>query len=144
MRCMAMRVLFFLMAMFLLSCKKDNSSSSTSVVGEWELLRVVGSRPLITYPSGNGNVLKFTNTNYQAFESGQLTKSGTYSIIEDGSVEASVCLVVPQDKYRQRLIFDNDYGAPKKFIQITNDTLSVLSGCFAIDGGSNTEYVRKR
>jgi hypothetical protein len=89
-------------------------------------------------------VLKFTSTNYQSFESGQLIKSGTYSISGDDSVEASVCLVLPEDKYKQRLIFDNDYGSPKKFIQVTADTLSVVSGCFAIDGGSNTEYVRKR
>ncbi|MCW3107311.1 MAG: hypothetical protein JWQ09_1817 [Segetibacter sp.] len=142
MRCIVLKTLFVALTIFLNSCKKENSEISTSIVGNWELVKVQAGRT-IDYPTGNGNILKFTNSNYQAFANGQLTKSGTYTIINDPTVEQEVCLVLPEDEYRNRIIYDGDNNAPKVFIQISNDTLSLLSGCFAVDAGSNTEYVRR-
>jgi hypothetical protein len=129
---------------FFAACEKNNRDISPSITGEWELLRISGSRPVINYPSGNGNVIKFTNSSYESFENGRLVKTGTYTIVEDASVQASVCLVLPQEKYRNRIIYDNDYNATKKFIDVSSDTLSILSGCFATDAGSNIEYIRRR
>jgi hypothetical protein len=136
-------VFFGALIIFFSGCKED-SMIIKSIEGEWELVRVTGSRPVITYPAGNGNVLQFSASNYQLFENRQPVKSGTYTMVEDASAQTSVCLVLGAGEYRNRIIYDNDYNSPKKFIQISNDTLSILSGCFAVDAGSNLEYVRRR
>ncbi|HSU51204.1 MAG TPA: hypothetical protein VLJ41_11455 [Segetibacter sp.] len=142
MRCIVM-TLFFAATSFFYSCEKDNRNATKLVEGEWELVRITGSRPVITFDRGNGNVLKFTNTNYDLFENNRLKKSGTYTIQEEGSAQSSVCLVLPPEKYRNRIIYDNDDTPPKTFLEVSNDTLSFISGCFATDAGTKTEYVRR-
>ena len=136
-------ILFLALPFFLAGCNKDSTNTSNSIEGSWELVRISGSRPIINYPAGNGNVLKFTNSTYEAFENGSLEKRGTYTIVEDNTVETNVCLDLPDDQFRDRIIYDNDNRATKSFLQISNDTLSFISGCFAVDAGSRTEYVRK-
>jgi len=74
--------------------------------------------PTINYPPGNGDILKFRNSEYQAFSNNQLIKSGVYTIEEDASVESEVCMELLSDDYRNRIIYDNDYTSNKIFIQI--------------------------
>lgn len=128
---------------FLPTCKKDSGNTPGIIEGNWELLRISGSRATVNYPAGNGNLLKFTNSSYEVFENSQKVKSGTYTIIDDPSAPAAVCLILPSDQYRKRIIYDDDYNASKKFFQISKDTLSIISGCFASDAGTNVEYLRR-
>jgi hypothetical protein len=144
MRRILMTTFFFTLTTLATSCKKVSDSVATSIEGNWELLRVSGSRALIRYPAGNGNMLKFSASNYETYENNRLVKAGTYKIVEDASAESAVCLVLREREYTNRIIYDNDTNPPKKFMQITADTLSIIGGCFAVDAGSNTEYVRRQ
>jgi hypothetical protein len=124
------------------SCKKDGASS-TSIIGTWELKQAqTGMIPTVDYPGGNGNKLVFSASGYEKYANGNLVKSGNYTIISDASVEASVGLVIPSGQFTNRIIFDNDLTSPKTFMEISNNRLTLLSGYFPLDGGSNMVYER--
>ena len=128
------------------ACRKDDIKNNNpilkSLVGSWELKKEqLGMLP-VNYPSGNGNILKFTETGFQFFTNGQLVKSGQYIIVGDNSVTTEVCLVIPTDQYRNRIIYDNNYFDTKIFLQVSENKLTFLSGCFAVDGGHYKEYLR--
>jgi hypothetical protein len=131
------------------SCKKntankENSDIPTSIAGSWELRQSSGGMMpgANDYPKGNGNILKFINTNYETYENGRLIKSGQYFIIRDTTVEANVCLVLPAGRYTNRIIYDSSYNTTKEFIEISNNKLTFISGCYAYDAGHSSEYER--
>jgi len=125
-----------------IGCRKDIKSISGSLQGIWELRRVSG---MITtsYPSGNGNTIEFAGDHYVMSSNGQITKSGQYEVIRDLSAESETCLVITQGQYINRIIYDNNTADRKVFLEISGDKLTFLSGCFAIDAGSSTEYARQ-
>ena len=96
----------------------------------------------VNYPPGNGNILKFTESEFQIFTTAQLIKSGQYRIIEDGTVATEICLVIPTDQYRNRIIYENNFFDTKIFVQVSENKLTFLSGCFAYDAGNYKEYLR--
>jgi hypothetical protein len=122
------------------SCKKDKAPSS-SIVGTWEIQSSRGSIPTITYASGNDSLLKFTSSTYTVYSKGQVVKSGTYSIVADSSFDA---LVVQAGEFTHRIIYDgNDPNTSfKKFLQVSGNKLTFISGNFALDSGSETIYRR--
>ncbi|MEO6454427.1 MAG: hypothetical protein ABIN97_10160 [Ginsengibacter sp.] len=124
------------------SCKKDESIISTSIIGEWELRQTLGDMGLKNYPPGNGNILKYTKSNFQSFN-GQSVTSGYYKIVFDATAEANLCLQLPSNEFRNRIIYDNNLTDIKKFIQISNNRLILRSGCFGADGGVRLEYERQ-
>jgi len=124
------------------SCNKDVSPSS-SIVGTWELRKAQnGMIPTIDYSPGNGNTLVFSGSVYEKYVNGNLVKSGSYTVVSDNSVEASVGLVITPGQFTKRIIFDNDPSSPKTFIEVSNDNLTLLSGYFPLDGGCNMSYQR--
>ena len=136
-----------------LACRKDNINNNnitlTSIIGSWELSResIGMAQTGINYPSGNGNILKFTDSRFQIFANGQLVKSGQYKIIRDSSVATELCIVVPTDQYRNRIIynnnlFHNNHFDNKIFVQVSENKLTFRSGCYALDGGHYQEYLR--
>lgn len=138
-------ICFCLLLAFLGSCKKNNHADvSTSIVGSWELWQIAaGMNPNpYNYPPGNGHILKFSDEHYAIYENGSLVKSGQYLVIRDATVEVNVCLVLPSGQFTNRIIYDSTYDGPKVFLQISNNTLTFLSGCYAYDAGSRTEYKR--
>jgi len=137
-------IIFGGLNLFLPACKKDNSTSLTSIAGSWELSREQsGMTPAINYSSGNGNILKFTDSEFQIFSNGQPVKRGEYTLVKVSSVATETCLVVPTDQYRNRIVYDNKHFEPKVFVQISDTSLVFLSGCFALDYGSYKEYLRQ-
>jgi len=126
------------------SCKKDIAgSSSTSVIGTWELRHAqTGMIPTIDYSQGNGNMLVFSGSGYERYTNGMLVKTGTYTLVRDDSVETSVGLVIPRGQFTNRIIFDDDLASPKTFVEVLNDELTLLSGFFPTDGGSEIVYQR--
>ena len=129
------------------SCKKDGTAkdiiNSTFIVGSWELRQAQnGMIPTIDYSSGNGNILKFSNSTYEKYTNTNLVKSGHYIIIEDTSVVEEVGLVIPSGQFTHRIVYDNDFASRKTFIQISYNKLTFLSGFFPLDGGSNVLYQR--
>lgn len=140
-------ILFGSLTLMQLACSKGNNNNNnitlTSIIGSWELNEErIGMVPTINYPSGNGNILKFTDSEFQIFANGQLVKSGQFKIIGDNSVTTEVCLVIPTDQYRNRIIYDNNYFDTKIFLQVSENKLTFLSGCFAYDAGNYKEYLR--
>ena len=139
-------ILFGSLILVQLACRKDNINNNnltlTSIIGSWELNREqLGMLP-VSYPSGNGNILKFTDSEFQIFINGQLVKSGQYRIVRDSSVATETCLVIPTDQYRDRIIYKNNYFDTKIFVQVSENKLTFLSGCFAYDAGNYKEYLR--
>lgn len=131
-------IILLIASTFLSACKKENFE--TNLTGSWELRLVTGGMPPITYPPGNGNIIKFTETEYQIFNNGKLTKSGTYTIIADPDFEKSVCLQKAKGEFNNRIIYDSDTSEPKVFIHLNGGKLSFASGCFALDSGVKKEY----
>jgi hypothetical protein len=138
-------IIFLSSGIFLFdSCKKDtinqNADNSSSIVGNWELrIDQTGMTPTINYASGNGNILKFTATDYQVYNNGQLVKSGKYAIIKDTTALAGECL----DINLSRIIYDHNRYDSKRIQLASNNRLTFLSGCSAFDSGSFKEYERQ-
>jgi len=134
---------------FFVACKKDSAEnkadSHTSIIGTWELRQTnAAMNPLATnYAPGNGNILKFTEQNYEAYKNGQLVRRGAYAIVPDTSVETNVCLIFPEGHFENRIDLADTIIAIKQFIQISNDTLSIIAGCYSLDAGHTAKYVRK-
>ena len=134
-------IILILVCFFLISCKKGNINNQ-SVIATWELYKVSG-QTTINYPSGNGTKWKLTESTYEFYVNNILEKTGTYSLVNDPTVSQSVCLVFPANQFKHRIIFDNRSDSIKVFIDVAGDTMSMVSGCFANDGGSLQRYTRK-
>ena len=133
----------FLMSISL-SCKKGSTENSTLLVGNWEIRQFQGGMsPSVTYSAGNGTILRFTSSTYESITNGQFVKSGKYKIETDFSVETEVCLIIPAGQFTKRIVFDGDYNAQKTFIEVSGNNLTFLSGCFALDGGSQKKYEKQ-
>jgi hypothetical protein len=134
--CLAAIIVFFG------SCKKDRTMS-ISIIGTWELRQAQnGMIPTIDYSPGNGNILIFSESGYEKYTNGNLIKSGHYTLVRDVSAEAVVGLVIPSGQFTNRIIFDTDFASSKTFIEVSNNRLTLLSGFFPLDSGSNTSYER--
>lgn len=96
----------------------------------------------VDYPPGTGQVFKFSGSSYEIITNGQVTKSGTFEIVKDPSVAAATCMVIAENQYQYRIIYDNNNTGTKKFIQAGNDSLHFISGCFAVDAGNISDYVK--
>lgn len=136
-------LLFCLVFSCFWGCKKTKEEKAirNTIVGTWELRRASG-QITINYAPGNGNRLKFTKSAYERAANGQLAENGTYKIVRDNSVEKNVCLVMADGQFENRIDFSKDNNNRKVFLQLSGDTLHLVSGCFANDSGSFTDYVR--
>jgi hypothetical protein len=137
-------MLLLLLPLFIGSCNKNTNQSSGSILGYWELRQTSAamSAEPIAYPPGNGNVLAFSGTSYIIYKSGQLNKSGHFTVVPDSTASTNVCLVFPKGEYTNRLIYDSVFAATKLFYQIDGDRLIFYSGCYAYDAGQSQAYQR--
>ncbi|KIC95186.1 hypothetical protein [Flavihumibacter solisilvae] len=113
------------------------------LTGTWELREVSSSMPTTTLPAGNGNTIKFSGNQFEIHANGQLESSGTFVIEGDDTFEESVCLVFPDNQFRQRIIFNNNRDAKKTFLNLDKTNLMLASGCFAVDAGVLKKYERQ-
>ncbi len=135
-------VLGSVITMAFLGCSKDKSNTG-SLEGQWELRRASGMITL-SYAPGEGQTIKFKGNNYEVRnKDGQVIENGVYSVLKDAGVSEATCLVIPQDTYKERIEFSADNSGRKTYLQQSSDSLTFISGCFALDGGSREEYVRK-
>ena len=126
-------------------CKKENKNddeSSAGLEGVWEL-RSSRSMLISTYPPGNGHLISFIGNKYEIRDNGQLTRSGEFRVIEDLTVVESTCLNIPDGKYTNRIVYDNNMNATRTFYDLSDNKLTIISGCFAVDAGSSLEYERQ-
>lgn len=124
------------------SCKKSDNYNKT-IVGNWELKQTFASNGTHSYAKGNGNILKFTNSNYEIYRMGSLTKTGDYILVPDTTVQFSVCLILPSSQYKNRIVFDGKEDTRKTFVKTSENELAVVSGCFANDSGELSTYERQ-
>ena len=134
-------VLFMLT--FTISCKKETVKTKEGIEGVWELRKISGSWATQTYQPGSGNDISFTGIHYEIKENGQLVESGEFEIIADATAGESTCLDIEAGKYTQRIDFKNARYPQKVFLELSGNKLTLLSGCFALDGGSRREYERQ-
>lgn len=130
---------------FFSSCKKNKEATNSNLItGSWELYQTSGGMMpgAIDYPAGNGNILKFTDSLYERYANNQLMESGVYALIKDTTFEENVCLVLPAGQFANRIVYNGKYDSAKVFMQITNNKLTFISGCYALDGGHSEVYQR--
>jgi len=142
--------LFVLIALVIAgACNKDqgkkSGKSQSPIDGTWEIRKTSGGMMPgeQLHSPGNRNMLKFDNGQYEQYVNGALTKSGEYEIVSDNTVGQSVCLEMPDGQFASRIIYDNETTSEKVFIQVSNNTLTFISGCYALDGGHSSEYERQ-
>jgi len=143
MRCSIFYLVFFILSLANWGCKKNANHGSGSIAGIWELRAISGgmSPGSIQYAAGNGNIVAFAGTSYKIYKSGQVIKGGQFSVVQDDSVETSVCLVFPKGEYTSRVVY-TDSSATKIFYQVKGDKLTFYSGCYALDAGHSEVYQR--
>ncbi len=87
--------------------------------------------------------MRFTNSNYEIYTNGNLTKSGEYVLVPDTTVQANVCLILSGSQYKNRIVFDGKDDVRKTFIKFSQNELNLVSGCFANDSGVISTYERQ-
>lgn len=142
-------ILFILFSLMICSsgCQrgvsKEKNMHATSLYGNWELRQLqAGMIPVVSYPAGNGTGLSFTRDSFENRLNGNLVQSGTYTLVEDPDVQAEVGLTFPAGRFNRRIIF-KDSTTAKIYMDISNDSLTLVSGYFPTDGGSMMIYVRQ-
>lgn len=132
-------LIFSCVLVVLVSCNKDESVANTSIIGTWELRQAYGEGPVIKFAAGNGTTLTFTATGYEIHDSGVLVKSGSYTIVKDDSASFYTCMMYAAGEYENCIIYDND-ATRKEYFEIKGNTLTTVTGCFALDSGVFYDY----
>lgn len=130
--------------LFLAACNKSTAVSMypKQLQGSWELRSLqAGMTPTTAPPKGNGTKLVFERGSYTRYEKNVQVATGTYAIVKDDLVTASVGLVLPDGTFEARIRFDGN-DDPRVFFEISKDTLKTLRGYFPTDGGVAATYVR--
>jgi hypothetical protein len=111
-----------IIALFIISCKKDNTAGNTiNITGSWEYrgTSCYCTPPTDTnaYKPGNGNIYNFGASTYKHYVKHVLQKSGTYKIFKEKVASASEPF--------NRIIFDNDYSTDAKYIRLNDNKFSI-------------------
>jgi hypothetical protein len=117
------------------SCKKDDFEPTPSIVGTWELKTGISGMTgkSTDYPSGNGSILKFTDSSFEIYFDHKLVNSGSYKVVSDtsGLTQEKANRIVYNDQKDVRNFFNlkegklnmwiDAYDAPSSiFIKISN------------------------
>jgi len=122
-------------------CKKGSHQTNDAFEGTWELRQIVGNY-VASYPPGNGNLLKLEGDQYEIYADDTLRKKGTYSIITDRMPVGMTCVEAPIVNYH-RIVYDGKIDSTKESIEVSGDSLKLVSGCFADDSGVEKQFVKK-
>lgn len=120
-------------------CKKE-SNENNSIAGQWELRQISGMLTT-NYPAGNGTILRFSAKGYERYQNSQLVEAGTYVLVADNTASSSTCLTLPSGHYTSRIEYSNLQPSREKvFVDLVDNKLYFISGCYAYDGGSTAQY----
>jgi hypothetical protein len=141
-----MKNIFYLgFCIVLLSCKKKSEEViqplSESIQGIWELDRVWGSF-IMNFPPGNGDIIIYSKDTFERYRDGQLIRSGKYELVEDNNVNLHVDINVPQNLYKHRIVYDENFDNPGGYVGKADGKLHFIWGTFANDAGSLMVYRR--
>ena len=144
-------VIMGLFFVFAAGCGKSNHnpSSPSEVVsqlqGIWELRHMQMSWwPDSTFAPANGNTIVFTGAEW-TMRQGSSEVSGTYTITKfvQSPVPSGACNEIRVEEYPWLLTGKhNSDTVVSAGLRLKGDTLTLRSGCFAVDGGLLKVYVR--
>ena len=138
------------LSLFVLSCDKEETNTDSNLLtidrsalkGSWEL-REISGMIVTNYTKGNGNILHFEDSTYQHYRNGTIIKSGSYHLVKDTTVSTSTGLAITPGQFTHRIVFDNDLTEQKKFFEVYENKLVLLSGFFPVDAGSRSTYEKQ-
>lgn len=128
------RVSFGLIVLFtVISCSKK--ATGPELDGTWELrhiagIQVAGANP--DFKAGNGNYFKFDGENFERYNDGKKTDSGSFSITPEDNVP------VNDKKANYSIKFKNE---EKMYVLLSDKTLILFNGVIAADG---TEFTYEK
>jgi len=117
-----------MIAALLAGCKKDKEASSQSIIGKWEFRSMTGGQVAgspSTVKAGNGNIIEFTDTEYQNTRNGTVVSKKTYVVVKDSAN-------IDGTSYSNALIYDNE--SLKWYFSRNGDKLMLSIGSIALDG----------
>ncbi len=113
------------------SCSKSLIHDKLS--GNWELRHIKGIQVANVSPDfapGNGNLIKFTGTNFEKYNNGKLSSKGTYAVQEEKKE-------INNEQVSYSIVYNNDVGT-KEFFNLENGKLTLYVGEIAADGHQST------
>jgi len=126
------KFIFILLALYIISCKKEGTSVSATIIGTWELRTIyTGWGPDPNYPPGNGNYLKFTKSTFEIDTNRVLLNRGSYSIVKEKFNLTG--------EMGNRIIYNHEENAERTFVDVSHDSLTLSED--ANDGNSYL-YIR--
>ncbi len=116
-----------------ISCSKKTTGPDLN--GTWELRHIEGIQVAGTDPNfkaGNGNYFKFDGQNFEKYNDGKKTESGSFSITPEENVP------VNNKKANYSIKFNNE---EKTYILLSDKTMVLFNGIIAADG---TEFTYEK
>jgi hypothetical protein len=117
-------------ATLLLGCKKEEEDTvdavNHSIIGKWELRHIMGVQVAgapSTFAKGNGDIILFSDDQYQRFVNGQLVAEGSYTIVQESAN-------IDGTSYNYAVI----YGGLKWYYNTSRNKLKLSIGSVASDG----------
>lgn len=113
-----------------MSCEKKPAAPDLN--GTWELRHVTGIQVAGVSPDfkpGNGNMLKFDGQNFEKYNDGKKTDSGSFTITPEDNV------AVNNSKANFSVKFKNE---EKLYVSLIENKLIVFDGEVAADGTEST------
>ncbi len=124
-------------ALFLISCKKDNTIPGINITGSWEYRGTTCycTPPTDTnaYKPGNGTIYSFTATNYKYYLKHVLKKSGTYKLFKENVNGGTL----------NRIVFDNDTSSEATYIRLSDNKFS-LGGAIGSIADAPEDFYEKQ
>ncbi|MEZ0007546.1 hypothetical protein ABH942_002928 [Flavobacterium sp. 28YEA47A] len=125
------RVSFSLIVLFtVISCSKK--ATGPGLDGTWELRHIAGIQVAGVNPdfkAGNGNYFKFDGQNFEKYNDGKKTDSGSFSITPEENVP------VNDKKANYSITFNN---GEKMYVLLSDKTMVLFNGIIAADGTEST------
>jgi hypothetical protein len=126
------KLIFILLSLFIISCKKQSASVSSTIIGTWELRTVYNSWVGNTnYTAGNGNYLKFTKSTFEMDTNRVLENRGSYVIVKEKFNLTG--------EIGNRIIYNHEENSDRIFVNVLHDSLTLSEDAY--DGGGAL-YIR--
>ncbi len=126
------KFIFILLPLFIISCKKESTSISSTLVGTWELRTVYsGWAGSTNYTPGNGHYLKFTKSTFEIDTNRVRINSGSYRLVKEKFYLTG--------EIGDRIIYNNEENLLRTFVEVFHDSLTFSQDAF--DGGGAL-YIR--
>ncbi|HXR84103.1 MAG TPA: hypothetical protein VN722_07335 [Hanamia sp.] len=126
------RLIIILLPLCIISCKKEKTLVSPSIIGTWELRTLYsGWIGNTNYPAGNGNYLKFSESTFEIDTNQVLLNSGTYILVREKFNLTG--------EMGYRIIYNHEDNSDRTFVVVSNDSLTLSQDAY--DGGGAL-YIR--